>query len=266
MLFLLFLSLLAFGKAYDYTFGNYSLYYSESCYCDPENYMSRVYKAPNTGFVTTYSIYNKNQDVHGFVGYNPNQEAIVVAYRGTSDPQNWITNLDAILTDYSYCDGCEVHKGFYNAKQSVIADVLDQVGKLRTTYPKYTILVTGHSLGAAMATLTAADIVMDGHDNVRLFQFGSPRVGNTAFAEWYSSQVHDRNRVTHHKDMVPHAPMHERFTHISGEYYEPNDKPAVVSCEGYEDPDCSYQWSITSISDHLLYMDVVMGGDGCDAI
>ena len=67
-----------------------------------------------------------------------------------------------------------------------------------------------------MATLTAIDLKESGVSTMKLFNFGSPRVGNTAFAEWASSYLTDRNRVTHYKDMVPHVPMHERFTHISG--------------------------------------------------
>lgn len=261
------LAILCVGvKAYDYTFGNYSLYYSESCYCDPDNYMGRNYKAPNAGFVTTFSIYDKQHDTYGFIGYNPNQKAIVVAYRGTSDVANWLSDLNLVKTSYPYCDGCEVHKGFYDAEQGVITNVLNQVKELKSAYPSYTILVTGHSLGAALATLTAVDILMTISQDVRLFNFGSPRVGNTAFAEWASAKIQDRNRVTHHKDTVPHCPLHERFTHLSGEYYEPDDKPDVVACVGYEDPNCSYQWSITSVDDHLLYMGVVMGSSGCNAI
>ena len=69
-------------------------------------------------------------------------------------------------------------------------------------------------------------------------------------------------RVTHHKDMVPHSPMHERFTHIGNEKYEPDDNMNPVGlndCIDYEDPYCSYQWHVTSIDDHLWYMGVTMG-------
>ena len=181
-----------------------------------------------------------------------------------------IDNLDAVLTDYPLCNDCQVHKGFYKAEQAVYADVLAQVETLVAKYPSYTVLVTGHSLGAAMATLTAMDLQNSGVGNVKLVNFGSPRVGDTNFANWYSDNMAYRNRITHHKDMVPHCPMHERFTHISGEWYEPDDTvPAYVNeCSGKEDPDCSYQWHITSISDHLWYLALPMGtdDDACDAV
>ena len=154
-----------------------------------------------------------------------------------------------------------MHKGFYKAQQSVIPYITDYVQTLRSKFPDYGVVVTGHSLGAAMATLTTLDF-LDKGINTRMFHFGSPRVGNTKFAEYASAKIVDRHRNTHYKDMVPHCPMHERFTHISGEWYE--DKDLVLhACNGYEDPNCSYQWHITSIDDHMHYLGLYVG---CDAV
>ena len=116
--------------------------------------------------------------------------------------------------------------------------------------------------GAAMATLTAVDLKESGMTPLRMFNFGSPRVGNTKFADWASDYLTDRNRVTHYKDMVPHVPMHERFTHISGEWYEEKDH-SLHECSGKEDDHCSYQWHITNIDDHMHYLNLYMG---CDAV
>lgn len=250
---------------YDYSSGSVTLLHAENAYCDlgmtPVDYST----TPLAGFVPTLYINNTDHSTRGYIGYNEGQQAIYVSFRGSEDINNWITNLDAIKTDYPLCSGCEVHKGFYTAEQAVFGEVLAQVQSLLSKYPGYTVFVTGHSLGAALATLTANDLTQSGI-KIRLFNYGSPRIGNDEFAEFTSSFLTDRNRVTHHKDMVVHTPPHETFTHISGEYYESDDTVSVMTCVGYEDPNCSYQWSITSISDHLYYMGVVMGGDGCSAI
>ena len=66
--------------------------------------------------------------------------------------------------------------------------------------------------------------------------------------------------------MVVHSPMHERFTHINNEFYQPGDAVQLNTCSGYEDPNCSYQWHLTNIDDHLSYLGVKMGIDGCSAI
>jgi len=252
--------------AFDWTYGNYSLWHSENAYCDPSSYLTRTNKGVLTGFVGTYFIYDESHDTNGYVGYTSSQQTIYVSFRGSESIQNWVDNLDAVLTDYPLCGNCEVHRGFYEAEQASIANVVSQVRALKSQFPSYSVIVTGHSLGAALATLTALDLVNQGVSSVRLFNFGSPRVGNDEFVAYVDSKLGDRNRVTHHKDMVVHTPMHERFTHISGESYQADDAIKLNTCSGYEDKDCSYQWHITNIDDHLFYLGVVMGEGGCSAI
>ena len=77
----------------------------------------------------------------------PSQSAIYVIFRGSTSIQDWVNNLDAVLTDYPRCSGCEVHKGFYKAQQGVIGAVTGYVQTLKSKYPSYTVIVTGHSLG-----------------------------------------------------------------------------------------------------------------------
>jgi predicted lipase len=205
-------------------------------------------------------------DTNGYIGYTPSQSTIYVAFRGSESIKNWVDNLDAILTSYPLCNKCEVHKGFYSAEQDSLTNVLSVVKDLKSKYPSYSVLVTGHSLGAALATLTILDMQKAGISPLRLFNFGSPRIGNDEFAEYASGILSDHSRVTHHKDMVVHTPMHERFTHINGEFYQPGDAVELKTCSGYEDSDCSYQWHLTNIDDHLSYLGVTMGTGGCSAI
>lgn len=116
------------------------------------------------------------------------------------------------------------------------------------------------------------DIHEAGLSPVRLFNFGSPRVGDREFAVFYSSHLKDHVRVTHHKDIVPHIPVHEEdYLHINGEWYQPGDwlsnsTMSLVDCTGYEDPDCSYQWTLTSVEDHMSYLGVDLGTHNCDDI
>jgi len=255
------------SKSYDWSTGNTSVWLSAAAYCDSKTYLSRSYKGYSSGFVATYSISNVLNDVQGFVGYLSSKSQIYVVYRGSTSIIDWLDDLDAILTTYPSCSKCEVHKGFYSAEQAVIASVLSNVQSLIKRFPSYEVVVSGHSLGAALATLTAMDFLSAGITNVRLFHFGSPRVGNTAFANYASSKLIDHNRNTHYKDIVPHCPMHERFTHISGEWYEKvetfHSLGDLVECQGNEDPSCSYQWSLTSIDDHMHYLGLYVG---CNAV
>lgn len=251
--------------SFDWDMGNTCVWLSAAAYCPTNTYMTRTFKSYTSGFVATQVIDEKSSDVQGYIGYLPSKKSIFVVFRGSTSIKDWANNLDAILTNYSYCSKCEVHKGFYKAQQSVISQVISGVSSLQAKFPDYKVVVSGHSLGAAMATLTSLDLVQKGvvpANKLKLFDFGSPRVGNSEFAKWASSALPDRHRVTHYKDMVVHVPMHERFMHLSGEWYEDNDK-SVRECSGYEDKNCSYQWHITSIDDHMNYLGQYVG---CDAV
>lgn len=92
-----------------------------------------------------------------------------------------------------------MHKGFREAEQKVIGGVLSAVKSLQSKYPSYQVICTGHSLGAALATLTAFDLRANGVSNVKIFNYGSPRVGNTAFADWASNGSMKITRSTHYK-------------------------------------------------------------------
>jgi len=104
------------------------------------------------------------QDTEGFVGYLPSDKSIYVAFRGSLTIQNWITDLSIAKRDYStHADcHCEVHSGFYGAAMSVFPDVLSEVNRLKKLYPTYAVKTTGHSLGAALAQLTAMELINNG--------------------------------------------------------------------------------------------------------
>lgn len=56
-------------------------------------------------------------------------------------------------------------------------------------YPNAKLVLTGHSLGGAVATLAAIDFA---HKNIhvdRTIVFGAPRVGNARFAEYGASKI-----------------------------------------------------------------------------
>ncbi len=268
---LIVLSLFLLGSSqYDWAFANTSVWLSAAAYCETNTYKTRIFKGYSTGFVVTDVIDDVSEDVQGYIGYMASQSSIYVVFRGSTSIEDWANNLDAVLTAYPRCSGCEVHAGFYKAEQANIKFIIDRVSYLKNQYPEYTVVVAGHSLGAAMATLTSLDLLAQSSvikptpqspQGLRMFHFGSPRVGNTNFAQYASNTILDRHRNTHYKDMVPHVPMHERFTHISGEWYE--DSSALHECSGYEDPNCAYQWHITNIDDHMHYLGLYLG---CDAV
>lgn len=65
-------------------------------------------------------------------------------------------------------------------------------------YPDEPWYVIGHSMGAAMATLCALDLRfrLAPTADVRVYTFGSPRVGNAVFATFFGSVIQVRQQQT----------------------------------------------------------------------
>ncbi|RMH32822.1 MAG: lipase family protein [Nitrospirae bacterium] len=116
----------------------------------------------------------------------------VVVFRGTHDLRDWLTNLNTMPGPWK--PGGKVHKGFKQGIDFVWADIVDTLDGLDgpTFY-------TGHSLGAALATLAASL-----RPPRALYTFGSPRVGNKAFAKTLDKVP--VFRVVNNRDIVTTVP------------------------------------------------------------
>lgn len=74
--------------------------------------------------------------------------------------------------------GIGVHAGFQLALNVVWPKVISELHEYRAANSDAPIFFTGHSLGAALATIAMARF---NDKNVPLFTYGSPRIGNKAF-------------------------------------------------------------------------------------
>ncbi len=92
------------------------------------------------------------------MGYNAHDNQIIVAFRGSVNIQNWVTNIDFIQTNYKNVPGALVHEGFYAAYAAVSSQVIAAVRKLHASHPTASLLFTGHSLGGALATFASVDV------------------------------------------------------------------------------------------------------------
>ncbi|KAI6353917.1 hypothetical protein MCOR25_008830 [Pyricularia grisea] len=187
----------------------------------------------------------------GYIALDSTAESIVVAFHGTITAAGYVADLNAFLQDDDLCEGCQIHAGFRSIWAAVDEVVMDTVEKLHSEYPDYSIFITGHSMGAAVATIAGAnlrqklpDVVID------VYSLGSPRVGNQAFAKYVSAQPGSVFRITHVNDPVPRLPPNLLgYYHTDVEYwlstggattidYTAND---VLVCKGYFNRNCNTQ-------------------------
>mgnify|MGYP001095555336 CR=1 FL=1 len=205
-------------------------------------------------------VFNSSLATYGYVAYDSKKDRIIVAFRGTTNLQNWITNLKTARTQFLNT-GTSVHIGFNSAYMSVRDKVLASVNEFLGAHRSARIMVVGHSLGGALATLCAVDIALTkGIKNIESYTFGSPRVGNQAFADLYKNKIPSGFRVVHWRDIVPSVPPGWfGFNHVQQEVFYNSDSSSFELCDG----ECSIFAS--SIPDHLSYINIPISGMCGDA-
>ena len=184
------------------------------------------------------------RDTRAFVAYNEKDDEIVVAFRGTNgaDYENWITNINGWRVPYKVLANVYVHKGFSDAYNDISEELLTAISNQKSLHKSASIIVTGHSLGGALATLCAIDvreILKFPLEKVTFYSFGSPRVGNDKFADYVMELFEGGNykRVTHYTDMVVHCPPPMiGFKHSGNEVWYKNENYDSVFIECPNEP------------------------------
>jgi len=110
-------------------------------------------------------------DTECFVAKSP--DVVLVSFRGTESVGDWLTDLNALSTDRFYGT---VHRGFRTAFSVVDSDLREVLAAA----PDRPIVLTGHSLGGALATIAAAEWA--GQFPIsRIYTYGQPAVGKRRF-------------------------------------------------------------------------------------
>jgi hypothetical protein len=137
------------------------------------------------------------RNVRGYVGWDARAERAVVAFRGTepSSLENWLENLDAHHSEWELLPEpgevvppppVRVHAGFLDSWRELRAGTFAALADIAATRfaekkrvnenARLPVVVTGHSLGGALATLAAFELAASGYDAVPL----PPRETNAA--------------------------------------------------------------------------------------
>jgi len=158
------------------------------------------------GFGDPVCFSHPGTDAQGFATRRADGSAWL-AYRGTEPDRLRTIASDLSFLPNDWPGGGRVHRGFAAAERSLAAEVDSWVAGLGGA----PFVVTGHSLGAAMATLTAARFAQ-----AQLVTFGSPRVGNSAFRRGFEGR--QVRRYVDCRDLVEDLPP-LLFVHLDGERY-----------------------------------------------
>jgi len=150
----------------------------------------------------------KDTRIFGLMGRNTATRTAFVSFRGTSDAAEWVADIDAVPDDYEPISGFgQVHTGFQAVYELVRADIAANLAAAASGCDQ--ILITGHSLGAALAVLAAPDLARNMPPNTiepRLITFAGPRVGVSDFVAKFDALIESCYRVVNFLDIVPYLP------------------------------------------------------------
>nr|GAT49317.1 predicted protein [Mycena chlorophos] len=213
------------------------------------------------------------------------RKEIVVAFRGTFSLSDAVKDAKILLKPL-ICPGLDalelvnttVHHGFLDAYNDVAEEIIGivdgelkkvQAENLKDSEERFRIVVTGHSLGGAIASIAAPSLKGALPDTeLKLFTFGQPRVGNANFARMVEQLIGVENifRAVHTWDGVPTmVPRFLGYEHFATEYWQfqepilkqPQD--TIKRCVGGEDPTCSDSIPSTGINPpHTRYFGQLM--------
>ena len=244
-------------------------------------------KTCNTTDIPSVKIFTALQS-KTIVGFSYSHASVMVSYRGTSNIINWLEDFTVVkvcpkkynIPQQDDTNRC-FEKGFWEVYSATRAKVYAEIYRLAALHNTTAVIVTGHSLGAALATLLAFDLatdistkdarfehrhrmkhtVTDNHTglsvtNIKLVTFGSPRVGNPSFVKAFQHYIDTSiiipTRITHASDIIPHTPFIDKkwfllgnFEHIPHEifYNKPSTSYHICNDSLHEDPRCSMQFS-----------------------
>ncbi len=171
-----------------------------------------------SGFYKHHFIDNSETGTQGFIAAN--DQHLLIVFRGTQ------FHLKDLITDVKIklvtADVGKVHRGFFKAFNSIRGELELKIKEFQDNQQK--IWLSGHSLGAAIATLAAMRLTLQEISVEGFYSYGSPRVGDGDFVAALKRHLTDRSfRVRNNNDVVTRVPVAGifllRYRHIDSLIY-----------------------------------------------
>jgi len=175
-----------------------------------------------------------------------NKTIITIVFRGSQEKEDWLTNFS--LRDRPLFGKGMVHQGFSEAYKHFLQMTkrgrqdlrkklsISTIDEIETFNKKHNIVITGHSMGGAVATLVGCLLLNLGikKENLKIYNFGTPPIGNKRFVDYYEGKL-NLYRIVNEQDVVPKLDRVSRFCHLGEEILLASNEGEGHSCDGYID-------------------------------
>ena len=141
-----------------------------------------------------------NEGTQAFACRKSNANDIFIVFRGTEPNQMKDILADAKAWRKPAREKGLVHFGFAQAIDKVYDNIVHWINEQKLDGER-NITCTGHSLGAALATIMASRL-----DANELYTFGSPRVGDRRFVKEMNTDKIKHYRFVNNNDIVTRVP------------------------------------------------------------
>ena len=152
------------------------------------------------------------QRMFAYMYHSSTLKTTIISLTGTIFIDEWVDDLyypqvmPYQLSNYIPGQNMLVHGGFYGIYSGIQARLWEL---WNTKYKSVStqLLITGHSLGAALATMCGFDFggTVSGVDTY-VYTFAAPRSGNTEYASAFDAINPDSYRIFNTEDIVPALP------------------------------------------------------------
>lgn len=173
-----------------------------------------------------YADDSKPKKLGFFIAINKKENFIIISFRGSSNIENWLTNIDESLlnVDNIYkTKNAFIHRGFFENvfNNEVYFKIERELSNIQKQYPNFKIIFTGHSLGGCSSNLAASLFSVRQKikpEKIICYNFASPRFCNKSLSEKID-KLFLSFRITNLKDKITQVPSIEKFYHTKNEYY-----------------------------------------------
>ena len=175
----------------------------------PANYQLVLYLTAVDHFIV-----ESERRSFGFIAQSTQDTSVfVAAIRGTEKLIEWLIDAEFVPTPFTAApNGGNVDDGFYSIYKTLngvlpTGDVTDVRTFIKEQATNGTLVVTGHSLGGAVANMLALDVAINAPvAHLVLYTLAAPRTGDQDFVNCFGANVPASYRVFNEADIVPKLP------------------------------------------------------------